>query len=109
LIPLPDKTQEELTPAEATLLPLWKEVLGLSNTDLDADFFASGGHSLLGMRLLSSIQKNFGIALPLGKLFQAPTIRQLAKEFELQQQSAPLPVKPRSPRHLPWEKGVLNS
>ncbi len=109
LIPLPDKTEEELTPAEATLLPLWNEVLGLSNTDLDADFFASGGHSLLGMRLLSSIQKNFGIALPLGKLFQAPTIRQLAKEFELQQQSAPLPAPPRSPRHLPWEKGVLNS
>jgi hypothetical protein len=35
------------------------------------------------MKLLSSVQKKLGVSLPLGKLFQAPTLRLLAKEIEL--------------------------
>ncbi|RFC46556.1 MAG: Acyl transferase domain-containing protein [Verrucomicrobia bacterium] len=85
-LPRPAESQDSgpiLTPTEQDLAPLWNGALNLAETDLDADFFASGGHSLLGMKLLSSVQKKLGVSLPLGKLFQAPTLRLLAKEIEL--------------------------
>jgi thioesterase domain-containing protein len=67
------------TATESTISELWKQVLGLSAVGLDDDFFAIGGHSLLGMKLFSGIQRIFGVSLPLGKLFRAPTVRQLAR------------------------------
>jgi amino acid adenylation domain-containing protein/FkbH-like protein len=84
-LPLPPEPQETgpvLSPTEQELAPLWNQALNLSGTDPEADFFASGGHSLLGMRLLSAVQKKLGVSLPLGKLFQASTLRLLAREID---------------------------
>ncbi|MBL9152512.1 MAG: amino acid adenylation domain-containing protein, partial [Verrucomicrobiales bacterium] len=66
------------TETETKLAGLWKDLLGVASVGLDDDFFALGGHSLLGMKLFSRIQRTFDLSLPLGKLFRAPTVRQLA-------------------------------
>lgn len=77
-----ESEKRELTETEATLTKHWEDVLRVSPVSLDDDFFALGGHSLLGMKLFSRYQKATGVSLPLSVLFQNPTIRQLALAIE---------------------------
>jgi thioesterase domain-containing protein/acyl carrier protein len=64
---------------EATLISWWQDVLGVEQVDIDDDFFALGGHSLIGVRLFARIRKTWHVELELAVLFEARTIRQLAE------------------------------
>ncbi|GMU10103.1 non-ribosomal peptide synthetase/type I polyketide synthase [Corallococcus caeni] len=66
------------TPTEALLATLWAELLHKEQVGIHDDFFASGGHSLVAVRLAASIRARTGKSLPLAALFQAPTLEQLA-------------------------------
>lgn len=66
------------TETEAALTVIWRDLLHTSEIGLDDDFFCLGGHSLLGMKMFSRLQKRFEVSLPLAVLFRAPTVRQLA-------------------------------
>jgi acyl transferase domain-containing protein len=66
------------TPAEEQLALLWTELFGIRQIGVRDDFFQLGGHSLLGMQLVSRIRGQFGVELPLAAVFDAPTIRTLA-------------------------------
>jgi amino acid adenylation domain-containing protein len=70
------------TPTEARLLPIWAEVLKTSHIGVDDDFFASGGHSLLGVALVQRVRREFDCTLPLASLFEAPTVAQMAVLLE---------------------------
>jgi non-ribosomal peptide synthetase component F len=64
--------------AEAALVAIWQEVLGVARVGVRDNFFELGGHSLLAIRLLWEINRAFGAAVPLAQMFSAPTIEQLA-------------------------------
>ena len=49
---------------ERRVAGLWADVLGVPMTDVNSDFFDMGGHSLLAHRLISKIQRTFGVPLP---------------------------------------------
>ncbi|NEP20537.1 non-ribosomal peptide synthetase [Moorena sp. SIO3I6] len=66
------------TTIELQLTQIWSEVLNLTSVGVQDNFFELGGHSLLAVRLMSKIQQQFQINLPLATLFQSPTIEQLA-------------------------------
>jgi amino acid adenylation domain-containing protein len=52
---------------EKRVAELWAELLGVTVTDVDCDFFDIGGHSLLAARLTSEVQRAFGVELSLAK------------------------------------------
>jgi aspartate racemase len=64
---------------ELKLTRIWERVLGVRSISVNDNFFELGGHSLLAVRLFAQIEKSFGRDLPLATLFQAPTIKQLAR------------------------------
>lgn len=73
--PVPDSGVQNV---EKTLSAWWIELLGVEKIDVDDDFFALGGHSLVGVRLFAKIKNSYRIDLEIARLFEARTIRQLA-------------------------------
>ncbi|HYG65511.1 MAG TPA: amino acid adenylation domain-containing protein, partial [Thermoanaerobaculia bacterium] len=73
--------QEPRTPVEELLAALWSEVLE-TRVGIHDDFFESGGHSLLAMRLISRVRASFQVELPLRALMEHPTVAGLARELE---------------------------
>jgi amino acid adenylation domain-containing protein len=66
------------TPFEEILAALWAAALGVESLSVDDDFFADlGGHSLLATQVVARVRE-LGIDLPLGALFEAPTVRRFA-------------------------------
>jgi acyl carrier protein len=59
---------------EELIAPVWAEVLKLDSVERHQDFFAIGGHSLAGMRIMSRLSKTLGRRLPLDMLFRYPTV-----------------------------------
>jgi amino acid adenylation domain-containing protein len=73
------ETAQPLNEIERRLARIWSSVLGLETIDKTADFFESGGHSLLAARLLARIEAEFGQRLSLLTLFKASSIVEQAK------------------------------
>jgi natural product biosynthesis luciferase-like monooxygenase protein/amino acid adenylation domain-containing protein/FkbM family methyltransferase len=65
---------------EALLAHIWKRTLELDQVGIHDNFFALGGHSLLGVQLVSRVRRNFRVELPLRALFDSPTVAELACE-----------------------------
>ncbi|HYN22225.1 MAG TPA: SDR family NAD(P)-dependent oxidoreductase, partial [Thermoanaerobaculia bacterium] len=63
---------------EERLAAIWADVLGLDRVGAADDFFELGGHSLLGTRLMSRVREVFHVEIPLGKLFDLPTVTDFA-------------------------------
>ncbi|MDQ2855565.1 MAG: amino acid adenylation domain-containing protein [Acidobacteriota bacterium] len=70
------------TQAEKLLTKIWSDLLDVKEIGINDNFFESGGHSLLAVRLFAQVEKYFGRRLPLATLFQAPTVAQLAEIIE---------------------------
>ncbi|WP_272944100.1 AMP-binding protein, partial [Xanthomonas maliensis] len=66
-----DPPQGEL---EIQLAALWRDLLGVEQVGRHDNFFALGGHSLLGVRLISRIRSELGLELPLAALFAKPQL-----------------------------------
>ncbi|MFN2136761.1 MAG: non-ribosomal peptide synthetase, partial [Candidatus Promineifilaceae bacterium] len=70
------------TPTEQQLTAIWERLLNREVLSVHDSFFEVGGHSLLGIQLFARIEEEFGRRLPLGVLFTAPTIAQLASQLD---------------------------
>ncbi|MBU1172219.1 MAG: thioester reductase domain-containing protein [Proteobacteria bacterium] len=67
---------------EKLLLPMWIEVLRISNLGITDDFVDCGGDSLKAMNLLVNINERLGIELTVQKLFENLTVQKLAQTVE---------------------------
>ncbi|MCF2149914.1 amino acid adenylation domain-containing protein [Desmonostoc muscorum LEGE 12446] len=73
------------TSIEKQLATIWMEVLGLEKIGINDNFFELGGHSLLATQVISRINKNLDIELPIRKIFELSTIAKFAKIIEEKQ------------------------
>ena len=71
---------------EKALASIWSRVLGVPDLGVHDNFFDLGGHSLLGIQLLTQVKQEMGYKLPLATLFRSPTIAQLARELGMSEQ-----------------------
>ncbi len=84
--PQPEAT---LQAEELRLARIWSELLQVDHISATDNFFDLGGHSLLLLKLVRLVNKEFATELTMAQLFQSPTIEKLAAVVrELQQRSA---------------------
>ncbi|XVS67123.1 amino acid adenylation domain-containing protein [Actinosynnema sp. CA-299493] len=68
---------------ERNLAEVFTELLDLSEIGVDDDFFANGGTSLTAMRLVVTIEKRYGVGVPLAALVETPTVAGLAERLRV--------------------------
>jgi amino acid adenylation domain-containing protein len=89
-LPAPDDARPALerelvvagTPVEEVLCGIWGELLGLRQVGIHDNFFELGGHSLLATRAISRTREVFSVEIPLRKIFESPTVAELAADVE---------------------------
>jgi thioesterase domain-containing protein len=67
---------------EIQLMRIWLELLDDPSIDRQSNFFEHGGHSLLIPGLIERVHQDFAVELPLGAIFEAPTVAELAAVIE---------------------------
>ncbi|MDE3155812.1 MAG: amino acid adenylation domain-containing protein [Acidobacteriota bacterium] len=106
-LPVPDRAGGEQAGAvaprdedERRMAALWSEVLAAGVRSIHDDFFDLGGHSMLAARLLSAVQRVFGVDVPLRVLFEAPTVEAFTRAVRLLAAGIPLVSRPTDPHRL---------
>ncbi len=64
---------------ERQIAAIWQTVLGVERVGIHDDFFDLGGHSLNGMRIVATIQRELNGSAALIDLFRRPTVAALAE------------------------------
>jgi amino acid adenylation domain-containing protein len=77
---------------ERRLQAIWQELLNTSSIGIHDDFYAVGGHSLLGAKLLARIEREFNRRIPLTAMFPAPTIASIAARIAGDAKDSELPT-----------------
>jgi amino acid adenylation domain-containing protein len=86
-LPAPDAERPALAEAflaprsvvEEMLAAIWSDVLGGVRVGVNDNFFELGGHSLLATQVMSRVREAFGIEIGLRRLFEQPTVGELAE------------------------------
>jgi acyl carrier protein len=105
-LPVPEQTRSHFgalvrprNDIEEQLVGIWTEILRRSDVGINDNFFEVGGHSLLATQVISRVRERFEIEFPLRRLFEFPTIGELAEAVVQAQRGRPaqskLPIKSR--------------
>jgi acyl-coenzyme A synthetase/AMP-(fatty) acid ligase/acyl carrier protein len=71
-----------LNPTESGIANVWKEILKVREMGPDENFFHLGGDSLRAIQSVLQINRALNSNISISHIFQAPTIRSLAKKIE---------------------------
>lgn len=99
------------TATEHAIARIWCDVLELDELNADSDFFSVGGHSLMGMKIISRVNSAFAIELSLNEMFEHPTVRELAHFIDSAHANAPTATtnlldQQRMPPSIKWLSDV---
>lgn len=70
-----DSSCELRTPTEESIASIFSEVLALPEVGAEENFFYAGGNSLQAMRVVSRVNRKFGIKLSVRTMYGNPTVR----------------------------------
>ncbi|OAD22049.1 peptide synthase, partial [Candidatus Thiomargarita nelsonii] len=93
------------TPTEQTVVQIWQELFKLEQVGVTNEFFALGGNSLLALQLLSKIEQQFQVTLPLQMLLSHNTVEELAQQIEALQASqiiSPSDINTENSEEIVW-------
>ena len=65
--------------SEQAIAALWQDLFGIERIGARDNFFEMGGNSLLAIQLVFRLRRTFDVELPMSKLFESPTVAQLAR------------------------------
>ncbi|NJQ08383.1 non-ribosomal peptide synthetase, partial [Streptomyces lonarensis] len=88
-------------PREEVLCGLFGEILGVPDVGIDDNFFDLGGHSLLGVRLVTRMRSVLGVERGVRDLFRSPTVAGLLDDdgaVEGGSMAVMLPLRPQGSR-----------
>ncbi|MDO8991747.1 MAG: amino acid adenylation domain-containing protein, partial [Daejeonella sp.] len=71
------------TETEKLIAEVWKVVLDIESLGLNDDFFDLGGHSLLAVQVMTRLEKETGVKLPITTLFKISGFADFTKQFDL--------------------------
>ncbi|WP_437894828.1 amino acid adenylation domain-containing protein [Sorangium sp. So ce124] len=72
---------------EHAVAALWSELLAVANVGRHQSFFQLGGDSLLATRFIEAVNRRYAIMLPLRRLFNGPTLREVAAALAAEQEA----------------------
>ncbi len=64
---------------EEKLIEIFSDLLGIAKVSVNDNFFEIGGHSLSAMQLVSKVEREFNVELPLREVFKNSTVKELAQ------------------------------
>jgi natural product biosynthesis luciferase-like monooxygenase protein len=67
---------------EDAILAIWQQALGTEAVGVEDNFFDSGGHSILAVRVHREIVQRLGVELQVTDLFRFTTVRALARHLQ---------------------------
>jgi len=68
---------------EEAILAIWKQALAIEDVGVEDNFFDSGGHSILAVKVHREIVQRLGVELQVTDLFRFTTVRALAKHLQV--------------------------
>lgn len=83
---------------EGKLKSIWQEVLGVADAGPRDNFFTLGGDSLKATVVLARVNKEFGVRIPLGRIFHLQTIAELAAYIGGEKKQTYDPILPAAPQ-----------
>jgi NADPH:quinone reductase-like Zn-dependent oxidoreductase/NAD(P)-dependent dehydrogenase (short-subunit alcohol dehydrogenase family) len=86
--PISAEFQAATTPTQQVIALIWERLLGVAPIGVGDDFFELRGDSLLATQVMSRVQRDLGVKLPLSIIFEHPTIRALAEEIDARRAAA---------------------
>ncbi|MCP6760236.1 MAG: SDR family NAD(P)-dependent oxidoreductase [Fischerella sp. CENA71] len=82
--PRPELSNDYVAPRneiEQKLVNIWQEVIGIERIGIYDNFFELGGDSLIGIQLITILNKKFDSNLSVAKLYECPNVGSMTKIF----------------------------
>lgn len=92
LYPRPHLRASYVAPSNETeqrIAAIWQKYLGIEAIGIDDPFFELGGNSLVGIQIITQLQKEFHTQFSIATLFERPTIAALAATLQIDQEALP--------------------
>jgi hypothetical protein len=71
-----------LSATEQLVASIWRDVLGISGTGIEDNFFLLGGNSLLAIQVVARLRESLKVQVPVFVLFDQPTLKKLAEAID---------------------------
>lgn len=77
-----DRRRDPQSRTEHRVARIWQEILNIQSCNVEETFFDLGGHSLLVLKTIELLRKEFTIDLNVADLFKYPTVAALARHLD---------------------------
>ena len=93
------KDEPPVTEFQKIIASIWEDILDKDSVSLHDDFFNLGGHSLLAVQVMTRLEEETGISLPITTLFKVSSLVAFAEQFESAQKELAAAAAKTQPEH----------